>query len=143
MGTAVLEMAGAERKAGQAALRNGPEEGALDHLHRRGETSASPPSSRLFFPQTGRHLDESLALVQIDSICSKRSSSSTESESERRIKTSFMTEMQGVSTPQSRVLLLGATNTPYNLDEAIRRRFEKVSPAFAPGLRPPVLFRDV
>jgi hypothetical protein len=38
-----------------------------------------------------------------------------------------MIEMQGVnSSPDARVLMLGATNLPYNLDQAIRRRFDKV-----------------
>lgn len=37
-----------------------------------------------------------------------------------------MIEMQGVNTsPDARVLMLGATNLPYNLDQAIRRRFDK------------------
>lgn len=37
-----------------------------------------------------------------------------------------MIEMQGVnSNADARVLMLGATNLPYNLDQAIRRRFDK------------------
>jgi SpoVK/Ycf46/Vps4 family AAA+-type ATPase len=37
-----------------------------------------------------------------------------------------MIEMQGVnSNDGARVLMLGATNLPYNLDQAIRRRFDK------------------
>lgn len=49
-----------------------------------------------------------------------------ESEAARRIKTQLMIEMQGVnSNADARVLMLGATNLPYNLDQAIRRRFDK------------------
>lgn len=56
--------------------------------------------------------------------CSTRGDN--ESEAARRIKTQLMIEMQGVnSNPDARVLMLGATNLPYNLDQAIRRRFDK------------------
>lgn len=61
---------------------------------------------------------------EIDSLCSARSDS--ESESARRIKTEFLIQMDGVAVgQQSRVLVLGATNLPWALDPAIRRRFEK------------------
>eukprot|EP00879_Flechtneria_rotunda_P027881 GHRR01029923.1.p1 GENE.GHRR01029923.1~~GHRR01029923.1.p1 ORF type:complete len:105 (-),score=22.71 GHRR01029923.1:116-430(-) len=56
--------------------------------------------------------------------CSTRGDN--ESEAARRIKTQLMIEMQGVNTNDAaRVLMLGATNLPYNLDQAIRRRFDK------------------
>mmetsp|Transcript_20666 Transcript_20666/g.43699 ORF Transcript_20666/g.43699 Transcript_20666/m.43699 type:complete len:434 (+) Transcript_20666:11-1312(+) len=61
---------------------------------------------------------------EIDSLCSARSDN--ESESARRIKTEFLIQMDGVAVgEQSRVLVLGATNLPWALDPAIRRRFEK------------------
>eukprot|EP01027_Heterolobosea_sp_BB2_P011145 GEZU01016248.1.p1 GENE.GEZU01016248.1~~GEZU01016248.1.p1 ORF type:complete len:239 (-),score=56.02 GEZU01016248.1:241-957(-) len=61
---------------------------------------------------------------EIDSVCSTRSDS--ESESARRVKTEFLVQMQGVSnSDQSGVLVLAATNIPWGLDSAIRRRFEK------------------
>ena len=60
---------------------------------------------------------------EVDSLCSARSD--TESESARRVKTQFLIEMQGVGKSMEGVLVLGATNIPWCLDPAIRRRFEK------------------
>ncbi|KAI8473497.1 MAG: AAA-ATPase of VPS4/SKD1 family [Monoraphidium minutum] len=61
---------------------------------------------------------------EVDSLCSARGEG--ESEAARRIKTQLMVEMQGVTSGgDARVLVLAATNLPYNLDNAIRRRFDK------------------
>merc|ERR1712123_114174 len=60
---------------------------------------------------------------EIDSLTSSRSDN--ESESARRIKTEFLVQMQGVGNDNDGVLVLGATNIPWVLDSAIRRRFEK------------------
>uniref|UniRef100_A0A7E4V508 AAA domain-containing protein n=1 Tax=Panagrellus redivivus TaxID=6233 RepID=A0A7E4V508_PANRE len=60
---------------------------------------------------------------EIDSLCSSRSDN--ESESARRIKTEFLVQMQGVGNDSDGILVLGATNIPWVLDSAIRRRFEK------------------
>lgn len=57
---------------------------------------------------------------EIDSMCSARSDS--ENDSTRRIKTEFLVQMQGVGKDDSGVLVLAATNLPYGLDPAIRRR---------------------
>jgi len=60
---------------------------------------------------------------EIDSLCGSRSDS--ESESARRIKTEFLVQMNGVGNDTDGVLVLAATNIPWSLDSAIRRRFEK------------------
>lgn len=60
---------------------------------------------------------------EIDSLCSSRSDS--ESESARRIKTEFLVQMNGVGNDTDGILVLAATNIPWALDSAIRRRFEK------------------
>ena len=60
---------------------------------------------------------------EIDSLCSTRGEG--ESEAARRIKTEFLVQMQGVGHNTDRVLILGATNLPYSLDQAVRRRFDK------------------
>ncbi|KRX00447.1 P-loop containing nucleoside triphosphate hydrolase [Pseudocohnilembus persalinus] len=46
-------------------------------------------------------------------------------EASQRVKTQFLIEMQGVGNDDRGVLVLGATNIPWGLDPAIRRRFEK------------------
>lgn len=60
---------------------------------------------------------------EVDSLCSSRNEQ--ESESSRRIKTEFLVQMQGVGNNNDGILVLGATNTPWMLDSAIRRRFER------------------
>lgn len=60
---------------------------------------------------------------EIDSLCGSRSEN--ESEAARRIKTEFLVQMQGVGNDNEGILVLGATNIPWTLDSAIRRRFEK------------------
>jgi vacuolar protein-sorting-associated protein 4 len=41
------------------------------------------------------------------------------------VKTEFLVQMQGVGHDDTGVLVLGATNLPWALDPAIRRRFER------------------
>jgi len=60
---------------------------------------------------------------EVDSLCGSRSEG--ESDSSRRIKTEFLVQMDGVGKSSGNVLILGATNVPWELDAAIRRRFEK------------------
>lgn len=54
---------------------------------------------------------------QVDSLCSARGDG--ESEAARRIKTQLMVEMQGVGSNNAKVLVLAATNLPYNLDQVM------------------------
>src|ERR1043165_6419736 len=60
---------------------------------------------------------------EVDSLCGQRGEG--ESEASRRIKTEFLVQMNGVGNDPSGILVLGATNIPWQLDSAIRRRFEK------------------
>eukprot|EP01130_Rhizamoeba_saxonica_P009590 TRINITY_DN3905_c0_g1_i1.p1 TRINITY_DN3905_c0_g1~~TRINITY_DN3905_c0_g1_i1.p1 ORF type:complete len:371 (-),score=93.94 TRINITY_DN3905_c0_g1_i1:35-1147(-) len=72
----------------------------------------------------GRESKPSIIFIdEIDSLCGNRSDN--ESESSRRIKTEFLVQMNGVSDDMEGVLLLAATNMPWSLDPAVRRRFEK------------------
>lgn len=60
---------------------------------------------------------------EIDSLCGSRSEG--ENDAARRIKTEFLVQMQGVGHNEDGILVLGATNIPWELDSAIRRRFER------------------
>lgn len=75
------------------------------------------------FELARQHKPSIIFIDEVDSLCSSRSDN--ESESARRIKTEFLVQMQGVGTDNDGILVLGATNIPWVLDAAIRRRFEK------------------
>ncbi|KAJ8968694.1 hypothetical protein NQ317_007341 [Molorchus minor] len=78
---------------------------------------------RNLFELARQHKPSIIFIDEIDSLCSSRSDN--ESESARRIKTEFLIQMQGVGHDTEGILVLGATNIPWVLDSAIRRRFEK------------------
>lgn len=61
---------------------------------------------------------------EIDSLLSQRGDG--EHESSRRMKTEFLVQLDGATTsPEDRVLVVGATNRPQEIDEAARRRLAK------------------
>ncbi|XP_006875342.1 PREDICTED: fidgetin-like protein 1 [Chrysochloris asiatica] len=61
---------------------------------------------------------------EIDSLLSQRGDS--EHESSRRIKTEFLVQLDGATTSsEDRILVVGATNRPQEIDEAARRRLVK------------------
>lgn len=61
---------------------------------------------------------------EIDSLLTQRVDG--EHDSSRRLKTEFLVQFDGVSTSNDdRLLIIGATNRPQELDEAARRRFTK------------------
>ena len=71
--------------------------------------------------QLAREQKPSIIFVdEIDSLTGQRNES--ESEGSRRIKTEFLVQMNGVGNDDTGVLVLGATNIPWQLDNAIKRR---------------------
>ena len=79
---------------------------------------------RVLFALAVKNQPSVIFIDEIDSLLSCRSDS--EQEGSRRIKTEFLVQMDGAATnPDDRVLLIGATNRPQELDEAMRRRLSK------------------
>lgn len=61
---------------------------------------------------------------EIDSILCKRSEN--ENESSRRLKTEFLVQLDGAGTNQNdAILIIGATNRPQEIDDAVIRRMSK------------------
>jgi len=79
---------------------------------------------RALFAVARVHQPAVVFIDEIDSLLSARSDN--EHESSRRIKTEFLVQLDGCSTVgDERILIVGATNRPQDLDEAARRRLVK------------------
>ncbi len=79
---------------------------------------------RELFTLARKHQPAIIFIDEVDSIASVRSAN--EHEAIHRVKTIFLSEMDGLySRPDERIVVIGATNMPELLDPAFRRRFEK------------------
>ncbi|MHA1154571.1 MAG: AAA family ATPase [Candidatus Heimdallarchaeota archaeon] len=75
--------------------------------------------------ETAKERQPALIFIdEVDSIASARGGG--EHDAMRRVKTTLMTQMSGVTTrKEDRIVVIGATNLPWEIDPAFRSRFEK------------------
>mmetsp|Transcript_3395 Transcript_3395/g.3350 ORF Transcript_3395/g.3350 Transcript_3395/m.3350 type:complete len:152 (-) Transcript_3395:315-770(-) len=81
---------------------------------------------RTMFAIAAIHQPSVVFIDEIDSLLCSRNES--DMESSRRIKTEFLIQLDGANTflgENGRILIIGATNRPDDLDEAVRRRLVK------------------
>ena len=72
------------------------------------------------------HQPSVVFIDEIDSLLCTRNDQ--DQEASRRIKTEFLVQLDGVNTfagEEARILIIGATNRPNDIDEAVRRRLVK------------------
>ena len=85
----------------------------------------SPKLVRTLFTVAREKAPSVVFVDEIDSLCRSRGSGDRQSESTQQILTEFLIQMQGCGSSSEGVLVIGATNLPWDLDAAILSRFQK------------------
>ncbi|KAG1137361.1 hypothetical protein G6F37_007521 [Rhizopus arrhizus] len=117
-GKTLIARAAAQETGAYSIIVNGPE--IISKFY--GETEQK---LRDIFEEAATRAPTIIFIDEIDSLCSKRDEAP--SELEKRIVTTLLTLMDGTKTEHNRVVVIGATNRPNALDEALRRpgRFDR------------------